>query len=928
MLQRVGVQNARAGRSGGCVLLHNVSYASNTKCHHLLRSGPRSIYSGICLLLFLLLPLSSFPSLSDAAPPAPAPVWGYLDNGMGYVLLETHAAPLIGSSVIVHSGSAREDFATSGASHFLEHLLFNGTETRSQQQLYDDVDAIGGYNNATTRRTHVVYMMVTPAENFRQGLEIQRDMLFHSTLPTEKVEKERGIILEEMARDRDGGTFDSDRMLDLMAFGPSGAGLPTLGSESSIRTMSRETILAFYNALYTPQNMTLVVLGDFGSRDMEKMIHEVLGAEPAGPPPPPLSVSEPIWDPSPVVAEMGGESTCLEWTWPGPDPRMGGFTAFECASQLLSGEDSGRLNRLVRERFPGKIRSCGGRFETFPDRSYFRYRVEADPVVDWQAIQSALPELIEKARVVPDLADIRAWSVSEMGQEFFLREKPHYYAVLEGDRIASRGVEGILRRPDELEALSPADLSVSLTRWANGPYRLGVILPRTRDVADSTGPGGALSLRSKLPNGLDLLVLSSPESPVLALHLFVRGRSQAEPPGLDGAVELLHRLLPVRTTNSTPEELARRIRSIGAELTTADNPDIPYDDFYSVPDYSFIKLQSLDRYEQEAFGLLAEILTTPAWTDQDFEESRQSMLSCAERSASGTSAAVRNVIRNTFWEGCSRSRQIFGSPTTLRGMQPQALRELADSYFVGSRMLLVVATSKPPDEIIRTANATLGRLRAGTPAPPRDSRGGVEQKLRVALQRADAMPPELGTVPLPDSTVVRIAKIGGKQASVIVVRSLGHVESLDRARADVWNAVLSSKIQFQLREQDGLAYSIGSSVDRLDDGTLLWTASAGTGAKNIARILRGLNDQLEVALATAPSSDEVHKNGAQLYGSALRRRASRMNRAYAAGLAIIEERDPARIDEEIRAPMEVSVDGVQSLLSQIRLGTGMVVIAY
>ncbi|MDM7917301.1 MAG: insulinase family protein, partial [Candidatus Eisenbacteria bacterium] len=284
------------------------------------------------------------PPAGDAGPTALPPRWGYLDNGTGYLLIESHAAPLVGISIVIRSGSARETMATNGASHFLEHLLFNGTETRSQEQLYDAVDALGGYSNATTARTHVVFMMVVPAENARAGLEIERDMLFHSTLPPEKLEKERGIILEELARDQDRGDFEQERMLDLAVFGPQGAGLPVLGSRSSIESMTREEILEFYRSFYVPQNMTVVAIGDFDPGGMGRHLRETFGAEPPGQEPPPPAPAE-IVSYGQELAFPGSDPSGLlvEWTWPGPDPAGADFLASECAVDLLAGEDTACL---------------------------------------------------------------------------------------------------------------------------------------------------------------------------------------------------------------------------------------------------------------------------------------------------------------------------------------------------------------------------------------------------------------------------------------------------------------------------------------------------------------------------------------------------------------------------------------------------------
>jgi predicted Zn-dependent peptidase len=848
---------------------------------------------------------------------------------MAYVLLESHAAPLIGSSVIVHSGSAREETATSGASHFLEHLLFNGTTTRTQEQLYDEVDAIGGYNNATTRKTHVAYMMVTPAEKIRTGLEIQADMLFHSTLDAAKVEKERGIILAEMAKDQDAGTFDQERSLDLAVFGPAGPGLPTLGSVQSLKSLSRETIDGFYRRFYSPQNMTLIVVGDFISSEMEGEIREIFGSEPPGETPPPFVYPEPDWDPSPALIPTSGDALVIEWTWRAPHPKDPGFLAAQCVSDLLGGDDAAPLNAAVRARFGEKIRSAGGRLEMVPGYAFYRYRIEADRSLGWEEAARELPALIEKARVLPLPADIEAWKISTETQEYYLRERPHYYAIMAGDGIAAQGIESVLGLPRRLAAMSTQDLRGALDGWARGPSRTVVLLPGEQAAAEGAQKAATQSVRSTLPNGLDLLVLSSPESPVLALHLFIRGRSQAEPSGMDGAVECLQRLLAVRTSSSDPATLSRRLRAIGAELKTADEPSIPYDDFYSTSAFSFVRLQTLDRYAGDAFALLQEMLGTPAWTDAEFAETQKAMLASAERAAAGSSATARGIVRETLYPNLPRARAVFGTPASLQGMTPGVLRDLAGRYFVGQRMLLVVATSLAPEEVASIAARTVGRIPPGEPPAPVPATPDVAASLRTALGTSDALPGDMAGLSLPDSSLLRTKRIGARQASLTWVRPLGRVPADAVPAIEVWNAALSSRIQFQLREREGLAYSIGSSVDRLDDGTLLWIASAGTAAESVPRVLQGFREELSHALAAAPDTAEIRKQGAQIYGRSLMRRATRMNRAYAAGLAVIDGRDPGGIDDEIRAPMAVTSEAIVSRMRMLQAeGPGLVTIVY
>jgi hypothetical protein len=185
-----------------------------------------------------------------------------LPNGLRLLHGESHASGLVASAVLVGAGAARR-WEMNGAAHFLEHLLFNGTLSRTQEELYRDTDLLGAYSNATTRRDHVAYLMVLGGEDLERGLEIQADMLFNSTLPAEKFEKERGIILEEIAKDRSNPIHLAEENLDRVLASGTAEELPILGTVESIRALSRDQVLAYYRRYYQPSNMTLLVLGDF-----------------------------------------------------------------------------------------------------------------------------------------------------------------------------------------------------------------------------------------------------------------------------------------------------------------------------------------------------------------------------------------------------------------------------------------------------------------------------------------------------------------------------------------------------------------------------------------------------------------------------------------------------------------------------------------
>ena len=205
-----------------------------------------------------------------------------LDNGLRVILVEHHANPMICFNTVVGAGVVHEPAHMNGSSHFLEHLLFNGTTTRTQRELYDEVDLYGGYNNATTREDHTLYMMLIQKEFAERGLDIQADMLLNSILPDEKFEKEKGIVLEELAQDKGRPGYMVTRAFREFAYAGTRAEKSVLGTEESISGLQRDDVYEYYKSRYVPNNMTVVVMGDFQIPEMMDLVKSKFGTAKPG----------------------------------------------------------------------------------------------------------------------------------------------------------------------------------------------------------------------------------------------------------------------------------------------------------------------------------------------------------------------------------------------------------------------------------------------------------------------------------------------------------------------------------------------------------------------------------------------------------------------------------------------------------------------
>jgi secreted Zn-dependent insulinase-like peptidase len=352
------------------------------------------------------------------------------------LLIENPSLPMTGVNVVVKTGSAYETFSTSGMSHMLEHLLFNGTESRTQKELYDTVDLIGGYNNANTGTYYTNYMMVTPAENMKRGMEIQADMLFHSILPVEKFEKEKGIVLEEIARSLENETSQLERNIKSILYPGHAFSLPTLGTYATIESMNRDEVYAYYKENYVPNNMIMSVVGNFQTDSMLVLIKNIYGKEKPKPVKQPVN---PGWSvgfdfPEERSERTGtvfqrfykGDKSILQLFYPLPTDWTA--THYIIFDEILSKVQSDMISQLSSS-FPEIEQSLEMETIQSPIKSFLKISAIVKEKSKLNDMVNAIHQLVKKAKF--QLADESIKFLATAKKTTFLKnvEKPHMFGI-------------------------------------------------------------------------------------------------------------------------------------------------------------------------------------------------------------------------------------------------------------------------------------------------------------------------------------------------------------------------------------------------------------------------------------------------------------------------------------------------------------------
>ncbi|WP_108860098.1 pitrilysin family protein [Ruegeria sp. Alg231-54] len=207
-----------------------------------------------------------------------------LDNGMDVVVIEDHRAPVVQHMVWYRAGSADEPVGSSGVAHFLEHLLFKGTDTLAPGEFSATVAANGGTDNAFTSYDYTAYFQRVAADRLELMMRMEADRMRNIRLNDEDIATERDVILEE----RNQRTDNSPRALYGEQMSASQYlnhryGVPIIGWRHEMETLDMEDALSFYQTHYAPNNAILVVTGDVEPDEVKSLAEQNYGVIPANP---------------------------------------------------------------------------------------------------------------------------------------------------------------------------------------------------------------------------------------------------------------------------------------------------------------------------------------------------------------------------------------------------------------------------------------------------------------------------------------------------------------------------------------------------------------------------------------------------------------------------------------------------------------------
>ena len=178
----------------------------------------------------------------------------------------------------IGTGSQHEQSGEAGLSHFLEHMVFKGTEKRSARQIAEEMDAVGGQLNAFTSKECTCFYAKTVDEHLDLAMDVVCDLATHPTFDPKELEKEKGVVLEEISMAEDTPEDLVHEILMLANYGDQPVARPILGTAEKISGYRRENLADYWKCMYRPQNAVLSIAGNYDWAQVQALLEAHLGA--------------------------------------------------------------------------------------------------------------------------------------------------------------------------------------------------------------------------------------------------------------------------------------------------------------------------------------------------------------------------------------------------------------------------------------------------------------------------------------------------------------------------------------------------------------------------------------------------------------------------------------------------------------------------
>ena len=763
-----------------------------------------------------------------------------LDNGLVVLLKQDTSAPMAAIQFWVRAGAIHEaENLGGGLSHYLEHMVFKGTPTRDPAAVSKDIADAGGDINAYTSNDRTVFHVTLPAKNWRTGLDVLADAVFSPSFPEDEWVREREVILRECDMCDDNPDRMLSRLLWETAYQEHPYRVPVIGWRDILKTMTRDNLVAYHRAHYSPHNAILAVAGDIPLDEMEAAVRERMASVPRTSVAPVFIPAEPPqMAPRRVVKAGPYQTTRIALAFHSTDLADADTAALDVLACAVGSGRSSLLNRRLLEdrrivhaveafnytpQYPGLFALSA---ECDPDRGDEVEAAFAEEIGRWKSepfdpavIGRATRELLVAA--ISELSTMEGQASSMASGEFYERNPAQ-----------------VERYVAQLAAVTPEDLTRVAKKYLDLEAATWVLLvpEKKPEEAESAarGEGGEakieLSLHT-LSNGVRVVLRPMPRLPVVSVAAVIGGGQLAEPEGQAGIAKLASAMLTRGTSKTGAMELAERLEQKGASMAV-----------FSGRNTYGMTAGCLSDDLPTVLGSMAECLLDAQFPSDELEKLRDIQLAALRRAQEKPMFHAQDLVNRTLFKGNPLQYPAMGTEESIPTLDSEKAAAYHRRLFSRTNLVVSIFGDFDVDETV----AQLEALFADVP---------------------DLPAPVAPALPAPPAEPVTLTKRMPFLQTVVFQAWPGlSIPDGREVAADVLSDALtglSSDLFIEVRDKRGLAYYVGATQFHTPVGGLFGIYS-GTTEDGAPAVLEQVAQQIARLSSAGPRTDEFERAKVQL----------------------------------------------------------------
>jgi len=740
-----------------------------------------------CFLAFLIISfflLSPFSSPINAFEGASSK--HILENGLTILISEMPTSPMVSVYGYVKAGSATEGkYLGTGISHFLEHMLFKGTTSRSVGQIAAQVQAVGGSINASTGMDYTIYTLTVPFDAFDMALDILADVLMNSTMDPDEVEKERDVIFGEMRMRNDNPDSKISELVYRNAYLRHPYKHPIIGYKSLLAKVSREDIVDYYQDYYTPNNIIISLAGNIQTQDVLPKVKEAFKSFqrqsdiprnlPQEPPQISLRRYEETYPTDLTRLSMAFSSTPLLHK---------DLYALDVLAGVLGQGGSSRLYLEIYKK-QNLVHRISASNYTPIDRGLFEINALLEKKHTDEVIQATLQQIafIQAKGIRPkELEKSKRQSLSDHVMSQQTSSHVAYSQALDeaftGDfHFSEKYVEGI-------KAVTNKDIIRVANQYLNEPaLTISILNPEQKEpAAPESSKNNAMGEIKKytLENGLTVLIRENPTFPLVSVRLMCNGGTRQEGSFNNGISTLTASLWTKGTKSLSAQQIAETTESLGMRLGG-----------YSGKNSLGLSLEALSEDLPRALNLLIDLVKNPDFPEEEINKVKIHMKTALRQRNDNIFRFTSHVLKETLFQHHPFRLDKNGTMESIDHITPEDIDTFYHQWVVPNNMVLTLFGDIDSEEALKDIRKKFGSLRSKP----------------LTLKTHQENPP--------DTLREKALTMRKEQAMVMFGFQGTSLKHPDRYGLEILSSILGSSFSGRLfssiREELGQAYTLGGS---------------------------------------------------------------------------------------------------------------------